>query len=69
MKEKGRSEQKFCGNCGSHNAYNYPSQVFCTNRFLKNMDSVVDTLWHCEDWHLNPQGCHCIENAEKMKKR
>jgi len=69
MKEKNEANQKFCGNCGSHNTYNYPEEVFCTRRFLKNKEAVVKTLWRCEEWNLNPQECHCIEEVKKKQKQ
>jgi len=69
MTKKSEEEQKFCGNCGSHNAYNYPEEIFCTKRFLENKNPVVKTLWHCEDWHLNPQKCQCVEDVTKHEKR
>jgi hypothetical protein len=69
MKDESEEKRKFCGNCGSHNAYHYPEQVFCTMRFLKNKEPIVETLWHCEDWHLNSQGCRCIEDATRKGKK
>jgi hypothetical protein len=67
MTEKTETNQRFCGNCGSHNAYNYPMEVFCTNRFLRNKAAIVKTLWCCEEWHLNPQKCECVEEAKKKR--
>jgi hypothetical protein len=69
LKEKAEEEQKFCGNCTSHNAYDYPDQVFCTRRFLQDKNPVVRTLWHCEEWNANAQECHCIEDASKKEKQ
>jgi len=69
MKDRSEEKQKFCGNCGSHNAYDYPEQVFCTMRFLKNKEPIVKTLWHCEDWHLNSQECQCIKDATRKEEK
>jgi len=78
-----KEKQKFCGNCGNHNAYNYPDQVFCTRRFSKNINpvvqtlwccgewnpsSVVQTLWCCEEWNPSSQECYCVEEAVKTKR-
>lgn len=68
MKKRAEVEQKFCGNCGGHNAYNYPVKVFCTRRFLESKNPIVKTLWHCEEWSLNSQECHCVEEAAKKEK-
>ena len=69
MKKAKSMEHKYCGNCGSHNIYCYPDEVFCTNRFLQKKNAVVKTLWHCDDWHLNPQTCECVEEAKKKTKQ
>lgn len=66
-KEKDKAEAEFCGNCTSHNAYNYPDQVFCTRRFLKNKNAIVETLWCCDEWIRNAQECHCVEEAMQKK--
>jgi len=58
---------EFCGNCTSHNMYEYPVKLFCTRRFLKNKNPIVDTLWSCEDWYENAQECHCVEEASNLK--
>jgi hypothetical protein len=68
LSEAGRNDKKFCGNCTSHNAYSYPDQVFCTKRFLKKKEAIVQTLWCCEEWHPNTQECRCVRDAlEKQK--
>jgi hypothetical protein len=67
-KVKATDSEKFCGNCTSHNAYEYPGRVFCTRRFLRNKDAVVQTLWHCEDWIQNAQECHCVKDAKEEQK-
>ena len=67
MKEKAKTEKRFCGNCGNHNAYNYPDQIFCTRRFSDNKDPVVQTLWYCEDWNPSSQECYCVEEAIKKQ--
>jgi hypothetical protein len=68
MRKKDEEQPRFCGNCNCHNAYNYPEQVFCMLRFRKNKNPVVETLWRCEEWNLNSQECHCIEDAHKNRK-
>jgi hypothetical protein len=65
MKKKIEEKQAFCGNCSSHNAYDYPDLVFCTGRFRQNKNPIVKTLWRCDDWNENAQKCHCIEDAQK----
>jgi len=67
MKKKVNSE-KFCGNCTSHNAYNYPAQVFCTRRFLKNKNPIVETMWCCEEWYPAAQECNCVDEATQKRK-
>lgn len=67
MKQKNKDE-RYCGNCTSHNAYNYPDQVFCTRRFLKNQNAVVATLWCCDEWISNAQECNCIRDAKEKQK-
>jgi len=68
MRKRNSSSQRFCGNCTSHNAYNYPCEVFCTRRFLQGKDPIVETLWHCEEWNANAQECNCIEDAREKQK-
>jgi hypothetical protein len=67
VRENAKNE-KFCGNCTSHNAYNYPDQVFCTRRFLNSKDAVVQTLWCCEEWRANLQECNCVRDAKERQK-
>ena len=68
MKEKAKGEKRYCGNCGNHNAYNFPDQIFCTRRFSDNKDPVVQTLWCCQDWNPSSQDCYCIEEAIKKQR-
>jgi len=65
VKEKIKTERKFCGNCSSHNAYNYPSRIFCSLRFFQNKDPIVETLWCCDSWNPSSQECHCVKDALK----
>ena len=58
---------RFCGNCDGHNCYEYPSKVFCSSRFAKGEDPIVDTLWCCGDWSLVSQDCYCVKEAKKVK--
>jgi len=67
MTEKPKSKQRFCGNCGNHNAYDYPVKVFCTRRFAKNENPVVETLWCCAEWNPSSQECYCIEEAKNRQ--
>lgn len=66
MKAKTKAE-RFCGNCDTHSAYDYPKQVFCMKRFREKKDPIVKTLWHCEDWNQSSQECNCIEDAKKRE--
>jgi hypothetical protein len=67
MRAKGKVKQRFCGNCGSHTTYDYPSKIFCSMLFCKNKNPVVETLWCCEDWNPSSQECYCVEEALKKK--
>lgn len=60
-------EKRFCGNCGSHNPYEYPIRMFCLKRYAQNKDPIVDTLWCCYDWNPDNQDCHCVREALKKK--
>jgi hypothetical protein len=64
-----RTKQKFCGNCGNHNAYEYPEKIFCSRRFSKNEEPIVDTLWCCPEWNPSSQECYCVEEALKKQNR
>jgi len=63
----GEKEKRFCGNCGSHNPYEYPTRMFCATRYAQNKDPIVDTLWCCGDWKPVSQECHCVREALKKK--
>ncbi|MDI6691644.1 MAG: hypothetical protein QME50_07295 [Candidatus Bathyarchaeota archaeon] len=58
-----KAKQKFCGNCGNHNVYEYPEKIFCSKRFSKNEDPIVETLWCCPEWNPSSQECYCVEEA------
>ena len=60
-------KEKFCGNCDSHNCYDYPAKVFCSTRYAQSKNPIVDTLWHCSDWNKVSQECYCIREA--LRKR
>ena len=62
-----KKTEKFCGNCDSHNLYEFPSKIFCSTRYDQGKDPIVDTLWHCEDWSLVSQECHCVREALNEK--
>jgi hypothetical protein len=61
------NEEKFCGNCDSHNSYEYPKKVFCSTRHWQNKNPIVDTLWHCESYNRVSQECYCVREAMKQK--
>ncbi len=56
--------EKYCGNCDSHNSYDYPTKVFCSTRYAQNKNPIVDTLWHCSDNRVS-QECYCVREAKK----
>jgi hypothetical protein len=62
--EKGK---RFCGNCGSHNPYEYPMKMFCSTRYAQNKNPIVDTLGCCSDWTTVNQDCHCVRDALQKK--
>jgi hypothetical protein len=68
LKSNGEGE-RFCGNCDSHNCYEYPAKVFCSTRFTENKDPIVETLWSCSQWNQVSQDCYCVREAMKTKKR
>jgi hypothetical protein len=67
MKSKDKTK-KYCGNCDSHNSYEYPTRIFCSTRYAQNKDPIVDALWCCEDWNPVSQECYCVREALKKKK-
>ena len=68
MKNKTEPE-RFCGNCDSHNSYNYPNQVFCSTRHWQSQEPIVPTLWHCDQWNQVSQECYCVREAKKAQKQ
>jgi len=66
MKQKA-AEKKYCGNCSSHNTYEYPDVVFCMRRFLRGDKAVTPTLSVCDEWRTHVQTCYCVEDALKKK--
>jgi hypothetical protein len=62
-------KQKFCGNCGNHNIYEYPEKIFCSKRFSKNENPIVNTLWCCPEWNPSSQECYCVEEALKNRNK
>jgi hypothetical protein len=67
MGEKTKTKQRFCGNCGYHNTYDFPNLVLCWMRFSENKNPIVETLYCCEHWNPNTQECYCVEEAMKNK--
>ena len=61
------NEEKFCGNCDSHNCFDYPTKVFCSTRYWHHQNPIVDTLWHCESYNRVSQECYCVSEALKQK--
>ncbi|MEM2118703.1 MAG: hypothetical protein QW840_01095 [Candidatus Bathyarchaeia archaeon] len=61
------NKQKFCGNCDSHNVYEYPNRVFCGKRLAENQNPIVPTLWCCEKWNPASQECYCLRDATTNK--
>ena len=68
MRNNGEVE-RFCGNCDSHNCYEYPAKVFCSTRFAENKDPIVGTLWSCSQWNQVSQDCYCVREAVKAKRK
>ncbi|MGA2682365.1 MAG: hypothetical protein ABSF44_11280 [Candidatus Bathyarchaeia archaeon] len=66
MVEK-QDKEKHCGNCDSHNCYDYPTKVFCSTRYGQNKSFIVDTLWLCESYNRVSQECYCVREALKNK--
>ena len=64
--EKDVFGKKYCGNCLHHNAYDYPTIIFCMKRLVLGLNPKVSTLWCCEYWEPNMQECFCIEEAKKI---
>ena len=61
------NDAKCCGNCDSHNSYNYPTQVFCSTRYAQSKNPIVDTLWCCGFYNKVSQECYCTREAQKLK--
>jgi hypothetical protein len=62
------ADGEYCGNCDSHNSYQYPRKVFCSTRYWHSLDPIVDTLWRCENYNKVSQECFCVREALKAKK-
>ena len=67
MKGNGEGE-RFCGNCDSHNSYEYPVKVFCSTRYAQGKKAIVDTLWSCGEWNQVSQDCYCVKEAQREKR-
>jgi hypothetical protein len=61
------ADDEFCGNCDSHNSYQYPVKVFCSTRHWHSLNPIVDTLWRCENYNRVSQECFCVREALKAK--
>jgi len=66
--KRAHNKERFCGNCDSHNCYDYPSRVFCSTRYGQSKEPIVDTLWCCDDWNQVSQECYCVREAKKARK-
>jgi hypothetical protein len=64
---KDKKTERFCGNCESHNLYEFPSRMLCSTRHGQGKDPIVDTLWCCEDWNPVSQECYCVREAQRRK--
>ena len=63
-----RKSEHFCGNCDSHNCYEYPLKVFCSTLYAENKNPVVETLGFCNKWNQVSQECYCVREAQKANK-
>lgn len=61
------ADDEYCGNCDSHNSYQYPVKVFCSTRHWHSLNPIVDTLWRCENYNRVSQECFCVREALKAK--
>jgi hypothetical protein len=68
MNSNGKGKERFCGNCDSHNSYEYPVKVFCSTRFGERKDPIVETLGFCDKWNQVSQECYCVSEAKKANK-
>jgi hypothetical protein len=59
--------ERFCGNCDSHNCYDYPNKIFCSTKHWHNKDPIMDTLDCCADWNQVSQECYCVREAKKAQ--
>lgn len=69
MPKKSEQTRKVCGNCRYHNAYEYPDQVFCFDRFANRKNPVVSILFSCEGWEEKLQECFCLDNSTSKPKK
>ncbi|MFB3890345.1 MAG: hypothetical protein ACE14S_12730 [Candidatus Bathyarchaeia archaeon] len=68
MKDNAQA-QKFCGNCDSHNCYEYPSKIFCSTRHAQGKNPIVDALGCCGEWNRVSQECYCVREAKRVEAR
>jgi hypothetical protein len=66
MKER-VAGKRYCGNCSSHNTFEYPGVMFCMARYLKGKKAITPTLSVCGEWRPHVQKCFCVEDALKKK--
>jgi len=69
VKKKSEQMSKVCGNCRYHNAYDYPSSVFCFAKFARRENAVVSILSSCDEWEGKLQDCYCLEDHLKKSKK
>jgi hypothetical protein len=62
-----KRDGEYCGNCDSHNSYEYPTKIFCSTRYGKSLSPIVDTLWRCNDYNRVSQECYCVREALRQR--
>ena len=64
-KELVNAEDKCCGNCRYHSAYQYPDTIFCFDKFADNDGQLKSIFDVCNEWEFKEQGCFCLDAAFK----
>jgi len=57
LKEIVKLQDKCCGNCKYHNAYQYSNTIFCFAKFENNESPVKRIFDVCNEWELKEQAC------------
>lgn len=59
------SPEKYCGNCGWHNVYEYPDLIFCELKLTK-----LPTLTPaCGSWTQGHGECFCVRDALENREK